>query len=138
MVMKKQVSLNPISRSGIYESCRLLYFCSVHTESWAGGLSAGYRLTPFPRYFWIWRQILSFHSREFSTTIAFSPSKSFMPNPHIYRFHRIKISIFMYYKREPDFLFSLLEGQCGAAAEHKTRDREVSGWKLACAIWIFP
>ena len=27
---------------------------------------------------------------------------------------------------------------CGATAERSTRDREVPGSKLACAIWIFP
>ena len=31
-----------------------------------------------------------------------------------------------------------LASQCGAAAERRTRDREVSGSKLACAIWFFP
>ena len=33
-------------------------------------------------------------------------------------------------------LFSM-PSQCGATAERRTRDREIPGSQLACAIWIF-
>ena len=38
---------------------------------------------------------------------------------------------YSYYER-------IMPSQCGAAAERTTRDREVPGSKLACAVWLFP